>query len=336
MTSLLKRADTLLGTGLEHAVQRHHRRRLRRIGWEHALDAPAGDWASGSFEVRSGNSVEFLVDGAEALPVIAEATDSAQRSVHLAGWFFSPDFRVDASRSLRELLAGAAERADVRYDALPRGDFSLLEAYLAALRSAERFIYLESQFLWSPEIVAVLVDKVERPPCDEFRVLVVLPARPKNGLEDTRGQLAVLVDADAQRGRFLACTLYQAGSHPPQLVYVHAKIAIVDDRWVTLGSANLNEHSLFNDTEMNIVAADEELARPLRLRLWAEHLEASAEDIGGDVHTLIDERWRPLAEDQLQRIRNDLPTEHRLVRLPHVTGRIKRILGPINGLLVDG
>ena len=56
-------------------------------------------------------------------------------------------------------------------------------------------------------------------------------------------------------------------------VYVHAKVGIVDDAWLTIGSANLNEHSLFNDTEMNVVCHDGELARATRLRLWAEHLE---------------------------------------------------------------
>jgi phosphatidylserine/phosphatidylglycerophosphate/cardiolipin synthase-like enzyme len=35
----------------------------------------------------------------------------------------------------------------------------------------------------------------------------------------------------------------------PSLVgYVHSKIGIVDDAWMTVGSANLNEHSFFNDT----------------------------------------------------------------------------------------
>src|SRR5438034_6645050 len=53
------------------------------------------------------------------------------------------------------------------YDALPRGDFSLLEAYVAGLRSAEHYIYLESQFLWSPEIVELLRAKLRRPPRDE-------------------------------------------------------------------------------------------------------------------------------------------------------------------------
>ena len=38
------------------------------------------------------------------------------------------------------------------YTATPRGDFGILESYLRALRSAQRLIYLENQFLWSPEI----------------------------------------------------------------------------------------------------------------------------------------------------------------------------------------
>ncbi|MEJ7741599.1 MAG: phospholipase D-like domain-containing protein [Nocardioidaceae bacterium] len=44
-------------------------------------------------------------------------------------------------------------------------------------------------------------------------------------------------------------------------MYVHAKIGIVDDQWLTVGSANLNEHSLFNDSEMNVVTCDAALAR---------------------------------------------------------------------------
>ena len=60
-------------------------------------------------------------------------------------------------------------------------------------------------------------------------------------------------------------------------IYVHAKVGIVDDAWLTIGSANLNEHSLFNDTEMNIVTHDPALARETRLRLWAEHLELPIE-----------------------------------------------------------
>ena len=45
-------------------------------------------------------------------------------------------------------------------------------------------------------------------------------------------------------------TIGPPGRRHPR-VYVHAKIAVVDDAWLTVGSANLHEHSLFNDTEVN-------------------------------------------------------------------------------------
>ena len=49
------------------------------------------------------------------------------------------------------------------YDFLPRGEFTILDAYLRALRSAERLIYLENQFLWSPEVVDVLAHRLRGP-----------------------------------------------------------------------------------------------------------------------------------------------------------------------------
>ena len=85
---------------------------------------------------------------------------------------------------------------------------------------------------------------------------MLLPAKPNNGADDTRGQLAALVRADGGAGRFLATTISARTGELSGPLYVHAKIAIVDDRWLTLGSANLNEHSFFNDTEMNIVTCD--------------------------------------------------------------------------------
>jgi phosphatidylserine/phosphatidylglycerophosphate/cardiolipin synthase-like enzyme len=221
------------------------------------------------------------------------------------------------------------------YERVPRGEFRILESYLRALRSAERLVYLESQFLWSPELVAVLADKLRDPPHDDFRLVVLLPAKAKNGQEDTRGQLGVLVDADDGAGRLLACALWQRGPGGKP-VYVHAKIGIVDDRWLTLGSANLNEHSLVNDTELNVVTQDPEVARAARLRLWAEHLESDAAELEGDPARIVDECWRPLAEEQHERALRDGYGTRKLRLLPHVSRRSKGALGPVNGLLVDG
>ena len=473
--TILERFDAALGDQLERAVVSHHRRRLQKLGQLGALDAPAGGWAAGEPPPREGNRLEVFVDGAEALPAIAQACESARERVWLAGWHFTPELQVGGS-TLRELLAGLAERVEVRvlawagaplpffhpdrkevremrerlvrgtrivcaldarerpmhchheklvivdgevafvggidlttlggnrldssshpprgqlgwhdassrlegpavadvathfalrwlevtgetldaapqpepagqtelqvvrtvpnniYDRLPQGDFRILESYLRALRGAERLVYLESQFLWSPELVDALSEKLRRPPSDDFRLVIVLPAHPKNGQEETRGQLGVLAEADDGAGRFLACTLWQPGDEAKP-VYVHAKIGIVDDRWLTIGSANLNEHSFFNDTELNVVTQDPGLARDLRLRLWAEHLGCERADLEGDPTRIVDERWRPLAEEQLERRKREEPTTHRLVLLPHVSRRAKSLLGPLNGFLVDG
>jgi phosphatidylserine/phosphatidylglycerophosphate/cardiolipin synthase-like enzyme len=468
----ISRVDDVLGDRIEHAVRTHHRRRLGRIGHGRAFDPPAGGWAdSGSFAPRSGNRVELLVDGAEALPRIVADVGSAESHVHVAGWFFTPELKMGHDGpTLAALLGETAERVPVRvlawagaplplfhpdrsevrrmrdrlvhgtrieveldarerpmhchheklvivddrvayvggidlttfsgdrfdssdhsargrigwhdatarlegpvvadvadhfrlrwpselapphrsdpldgpevqlvrtvpeniYDGLDKGEFTILESYLRALKSAERFIYLESQFLWSSEIVTVLAAKLREPPRDDFRIVTLLPARPNNGGDDTRGQVGVLVDADDGKGRFLACTLYQPG-RGGALVYVHAKIGIVDDGWLTIGSANLNEHSLFNDSEVNVVLRDEALARATRLRLWSEHL--GRDDVDGEPSAVVDEMWRPMAERELERRRREGFSERRLVLLPHISRRAEALRGPLSGLLVDG
>ena len=93
------------------------------------------------------------------------------------------------------------------YPQCRRGSFGILESYLRTLSGARRLVYLESQYLWSPEIVRLLAAKLRHPPDDRFRIVLVLPGKPKGGGDDTRGALAELVEADDGAGRVLACCL---------------------------------------------------------------------------------------------------------------------------------
>lgn len=468
---LLDVLDERLGDGLEKLLRAHHARRLRKLGWSAVLDSDATGWFSPTRPVRQGNRVRLLLDGEEALPVIARAIEDARSYVHIASWHASPDFRLTrepGAPTLRELLAAAAERVPVRlllwagpplpifeptrkrvtaarrtfigntdvrceldsrertlhchhekivvvddelafvggidltaldgdrhdsaehppqrplgwhdhvaqiegpavadvaehfrqrwtevvgeplpepevppqlgasavqvvrtvpertYDFARRGEFSVLDAYLRALRSARRLIYLENQFLWSPEITEVLIDKLRSPPDDRFRVVLILPRKPSNGADTTRGQLGRLIDADDGGRRLIAATIATHDGTSATPVYVHAKLGIVDDRWLTVGSANLNEHSLFNDTEVNVVTDDPRLARDTRLRLWGEHLQRPRVEIDGDPTDIVDHLWRPILE-------GDAP--HRITPLPGISRRSGRLQGPLRGLLVDG
>ena len=224
---------------------------------------------------------------------------------------------------------------DGMYPQLRRGEFRILESYLRALRAAQRFIYLENQFLWSPEILAVLREKLARPPSPDFRLVLVLPARPDTGGDDTRGQLGTLVQADGDGGRLLACTRYAIGGEKDWPVYVHAKVGIVDDAWMTIGSANLNEHSLFNDTEMNLVSHDAALVQQTRLRLWAEHLQRPVNEVGADPIAVIDGVWKPIASAQAERRKRGERATQRLALLPGVSRRSRLLLGPLQGLVID-
>jgi phosphatidylserine/phosphatidylglycerophosphate/cardiolipin synthase-like enzyme len=477
------RLDGWIGGHVESAIRAHHRRRLSRAGQLERVDPPRSSnslWATAGSAPREGNDLEVLIDGAQALPMLAQALAGARSSVHIAGWYITPDFgltRDDEATRLRDLLGELAERVSVRvllwagaplplfkparsavrgvrdeltrgtrvecaldarerplhchhekivivdgevafvggidltalggdrfdsrehpmrgrlgwhdvatrlrgpavadvathfaarwsevtgrpleppappesagphevqvvrtvpekvYDFAPHGDFGIIEAYTRALRSARSLIYLESQFLWSPELVEILAEKLRHPPSDDFRLVVLLPARPNNGADSTRGQLGKLAEADREHRRFLAATLAARSGGLTGPLYVHAKVGIVDDAWLTIGSANLNDHSLFNDTEMNVVACDPGLARDTRLRLWSEHLEHPPAAVSGDPARVVDELWRPIATEQLaRRRRGDAPT-HRLLELPGVSRRSKALLGPLDGLLVDG
>ena len=63
-----------------------------------------------------------------------------------------------------------------------------------------------------------------------------------------------------------------------QEVDVHAKVMVVDDVWLTVGSANINDRGFKTEAEINAVVLDKGLATDLRKRLMAEHLEVDPGD----------------------------------------------------------
>src|SRR5205814_2668724 len=67
-------------------------------------------------------------------------------------------------------------------------------------------------------------------------------------------------------------------------IYVHAKVTIVDDTFLFVGSSNINRRGLYHDGEMDSFTIPQHLrgdptnpARILRSRLMAEHMGLSPE-----------------------------------------------------------
>ncbi|HLZ63820.1 MAG TPA: phospholipase D family protein [Ktedonosporobacter sp.] len=169
----------------------------------------------------------------------------------------------------------------------------IAQLYANALRNIQRFVYLENQYLWLRAFTGIDVALLgfDSPDMEfNLRALgmalqrgaalsIVLPDHPNAGRAFSDAGLN-RIRAEAPRavedGRFHAFTLATSARigdrEHYRPIYVHAKVAIVDDLWTTVGSANLNNRGMRDDAEMNVATLDSSLAHGLRLMLQAEHL----------------------------------------------------------------
>ena len=158
--------------------------------------------------------------------------------------------------------------------AVAAGESSVFDQYNAAIDNAERSIYIEDQVIASPGIIERLDAALER----GVEVVFLVPGNAHPQFVEARKnpKLASLFEPFHALGRFehfcLAGIASNAGPAEYHDVYVHAKVALVDDVWATIGSTNVAERSFQGDTEMNASFWHRPTVRDLRVELLREHL----------------------------------------------------------------
>lgn len=184
------------------------------------------------------------------------------------------------------------------YDFAPSGEFGIYYWYMQAIRRAKQLIYIENQYIWSPQVTKALVDAINAPHQEAFRIVIVLPAFADDGRWDNDKHVQILRQTDRGRGIVSIYSLYTSGPNQGECpftyraIYVHAKVAVIDDEWLIAGSANLNDRGLVTDGEICAVVHDPGTARQVRLDLWAEHLELPRQVVAeGDAADLVDREW---------------------------------------------
>lgn len=180
------------------------------------------------------------------------------------------------------------EVAVVRTDPGPDGGLDVREIeqhLLAAIGAARRSVYVESQYLTASRVVAALAARLSEP--DGPEVVLIGPRSASGWLEEkTMGaERARLLRAlrEADRNGRLGCYFPRSGADD---VYVHSKLVAVDDRFISLGSANLSNRSMGLDTECNLAFEARREGDPvaravgaLRARLLGEHLGVPPERV---------------------------------------------------------
>lgn len=201
-----------------------------------------------------------------------------------------------------------------RYTGLSKGEKGVYESYLRAIESANDFVYVENQYLTCVEIIDAILAAMQREPA--LQLICLLNVR--LGIPGYDGwqraaieRLLAGLGPEAHRAGLFTLWRRAPGADStgrPVLmpVYVHSKVAIIDNRWLTVGSANLDglsllagEHALrwkwrsrvgrliglfgggdptlARSTEVNVVCAAAPGEPPpavidaLRRDLWAEH-----------------------------------------------------------------
>ncbi len=172
-------------------------------------------------------------------------------------------------------------------------DHGLEDAHLGLIRDARTLLYIETQFFRHEPLARALAARVRE--CPELRLIMLLPAAPeeiafddRNGLDSRYGErlqadcIHILREAFGERALFVCPAKREHNSdsgratvNDAAIIYVHAKIAVADDTWGIVGSANMNGRSMKWDSELGLLWRGSS-AGTLRRRLAKDWIDAEA------------------------------------------------------------
>jgi phosphatidylserine/phosphatidylglycerophosphate/cardiolipin synthase-like enzyme len=164
------------------------------------------------------------------------------------------------------------------------------QLYLDLIARAERTIYAESQYFASRRIAEAIARRLDEP--DGPEIVIVNPEQADGWLEqvamDTaRARLVEALRKRDTQGRLRIYHPFTAGGAP---IYVHAKVLVIDDMVLRVGSSNFNNRSLRLDTECDVTIEAEAADQPVRdhiasIRngLLAEHLGCTPEQVAEEI-----------------------------------------------------
>ncbi len=143
------------------------------------------------------------------------------------------------------------------YPFAPDGERSIARAYRKAIGRARKLIYVEDQYLWSSDWTATITDALRAH--DDLRLIAVVPRFAERGgtlsaNAENIGRQRVIDDLCAFGSNRVA--IYDLENRHGTPIYVHAKICVIDDVWLELGSDNLNRRSWTHDSELSCAVLD--------------------------------------------------------------------------------
>jgi len=187
----------------------------------------------------------------------------------------------------------------------PRGETSLFQAHIKAIKNAQNFIYIEDQyFVLVPELLDAIMEVM--PTIQRVVVIVNQDTSPFTNA----GYIKYLYQMVQPLREKYPNKLKLYATKADLKIYIHSKIMIIDDVFLTIGSANWNRRSMTSDSELNADVVDREtltspegltvgkLPRDFRIRKFQEMTGLSYDTL--DAMTFIEaaDQLRIAADDE--------------------------------------
>lgn len=175
-----------------------------------------------------------------------------------------------------------------QWDEVPQTEH-IVQMYLDMIGQAEQFIYMENQFFAYEAIAKALNKRLHERP--ELRVLLVSSYNPnglmeKKALWHGRVRFRDIIEAGGVADRVTLAHPLSRTNGQEKPIRIHSKLMVVDDRYLRIGSSNINNRSMHLDTECDLVIEAQEedtqaraAIRSVRNDLIREHTGQEVENI---------------------------------------------------------
>ena len=278
----------------------------------------AGSWgrARGTYSKRSSNAGATIQTARKSTPA---------RRADCAGWGASSRTDRRASpdrRPIRRIDSVIIARTFIPTHKVPGvgPERDIKALLLAAIANAQRFIYLEDQYLVDLDTAAALNRAIPR--LQHLTILIFgsaindMPLGREYRRDFVDRLTAGLSPVNAGKIGIFQLSTSQAKPVFGPHTYVHAKSWVFDDELAVIGSANCNRRGYQHDSEVDAFIFDDAplrsnltFAQQYRMRLWKEHLGVSARGVVDGVASAA--LWRAPIRPATARV---MPFDHRLPR----------------------
>jgi phosphatidylserine/phosphatidylglycerophosphate/cardiolipin synthase-like enzyme len=277
---------------------------------------------------------KFWMTGAERALTV-EPLDSMPEA-------FTPPPATGAGRM--QLVRTLSRRSRMPFASGPRREVrELMAAHRRLILSARHLLYIEAQFFRSRRAAGWVAQAARRNP--SLKVIIVLPQAPEEVAFDGAVNNPAHRHGEWQQSRALGFLRKRLGSRlglyslgrrsaiePEErefiatrgtafgagMIYVHAKLLIVDNRAALISSGNINGRSFSWDSELGVLWEDPDAVKAFRIRLWTQLLGEAPDLDTASTH------WRTTAETNVEK----RPEDRQGFVLPYRYARVRRFGRP--------